>query len=254
MSISAKTVKEKALNILAGRFSPCISLNMSYFFFGYMALVLWMNAAGSIVGHIAPGDYSPVTLIVRAAVSYLLFAFALIVLRVMLAGVSLFYLSLTSGSQMLPYSLFYGFRENFSRSFVISLGVFGPKALCALPFNVLYELYDKTKDEKLMIASIVSFIFALLGELYFSLRFNMSFFMMHDFPRLGAAGILRECSKKMKSRMGDLFRLYIQLVPYYFFGILSFGIGLLWTMPLVWESMAVFYLDMMKKEPVNSQE
>ena len=42
-------------------------------------------------------------------------------------------------------------------------------------------------------------------------------------------------------------------IPYFILGVLSFGIGLLWVYPLVQESYAQFYLDLMRPKKVSDE-
>lgn len=162
-------------------------------------------------------------------------------------GISLFYLSAACGRPNAPGNLFWGFHDNFKRSFIIAgiLSVTG--FLCFLPVQLLQRAYNAKvlTDMSLLPAGGVLQIALLIVYFYITLSLSQSYFLLLDFPQYDAWQIMKLSCKTMRGHKLRLFLLQLSFLPLILLCIPTFGFGTLWLSPYMSMTYALFFLDIM---------
>lgn len=92
---------------------------------------------------------------------------------------------------------------------------------------------------------VTSFFSALLvvPGIIASLSLFLTPYLLKDYPKLSAAGVLRLSRKMMKGHKMQLFKLQLSFLGWIFLNVFTFGIGSLWLTPYMMTAMAAFYQD-----------
>ena len=247
---SSGELKTQALSMMAGRYGGAVMMTLSYFIWIYL-----ISYAGSIISSVilripyfssVNSDLSAD--IIFTVLSALITMFLGIIAEMFTCGICLFYLNLTTGRDAQTADIFRGFRENPSEVFKVAAFLLSPSLVMSIPVNVTSELYILTSDAKWMYISTACFAIAAAGALYVHLTYGIAFFMMLDFPSYSAVRVLKVTRQKMTGNRKRLFVLDLMFVPMFILGILSMGIGLIWIYPVINESRALFFLNLMNPD------
>ncbi len=103
--------------------------------------------------------------------------------------------------------------------------------------------------------SLLSFLFIFLWSLLFVVpgiialyRYSLVYYISIDNPDLTVGAILDKSKNMMKGHKMDLFILYLSFIGWFFLSILTFGLGFLWLVPYMHQTVAEFYIDLKNKE------
>lgn len=77
----------------------------------------------------------------------------------------------------------------------------------------------------------------------FALSLSMTPFVAREQPELSAVECMRRSRQLMKGHKWRLFVLMLTFLGWLLLGILTFGIGLLWVMPYIYQAQVAFYED-----------
>ena len=222
-------------------------LILSYFIWLYLisyagSIISYMLAKIPFVSEVKGGiganiAFSVITSLIAAVFSVLSEMFT--------CGLDLYFLNISTGRDAQNHDLFRGFVREPGIVCRISAFLMLPSILLMIPFNVFSELYSLTADKDHLIISVVFLALSLIVSLYMHLTYGLAFFFMLDFPSYSAGKILGITAQKMKGNRLRLFLLDIRFIPMIILGILSFGLGLLWVYPVIIESHALFFLNLM---------
>lgn len=171
-----------------------------------------------------------------------------IILGVMNAGISLYFLKIACGESFLVKDLFYGYKTDSKKILLISGAVVLCQTLCLGPFQYLCGTYLRTREEKWLLYALAAAAIGLCIYVPVSLGIAMSFYLALDFPQSTGREILIRCWHIMKGQRGRLFCLELSFLPLMFLCVLSFGIGFLWLMPYMQMTYTYFFLDLMTPE------
>lgn len=171
-------------------------------------------------------------------------------------GISLFYLSAACGRPNAPGNLFWGFHDNFKRSFIIA-GILSVTAhLCFLPVQLLQRAYNAKQlmDTNLLLYGGAIQIVLLIIYFYITLTLSQSYFLLLDFPQYDAWQIMKLSCKTMRGhklrlfllQLSFLFLLQLSFLPLILLCIPTFGFGTLWLSPYMSMTYALFFLDIMQ--------
>jgi len=131
-------------------------------------------------------------------------------------GLAAFFLNTARGQQVKFVDFFEGFK-NLGKSFLLYL---------------LYAFFVMLWSLLLVIPGIVKMF-----------SYSMAYFILKDNPEIGAMEAITRSKRMMNGYKGKLFFLYLSFIGWGLLCILSFGIGLLWLLPYMLQSMANFYED-----------
>ncbi|MBR6382177.1 MAG: DUF975 family protein [Lachnospiraceae bacterium] len=225
---------DRSRMFLGGKYKRVISMTLSFFVWNYLFLLFDRMFSSALVAK--PG---------LAFLSYPLSAALSLFGDMLLAGIAFYFLKLSCGQEYSNADLLYGFWEDAPKTFLIAVCSRGPGILAMIPFSVLFNMYETSRVGELLPWVVVSFLLGAAASLVFAMGLGLSFFLMLDFPNYSAFETVSLCWKKMSGQKMRFFLLNLRLLPYLLAGFLSLGIGMLWVFPLVQESYAEFYLDLM---------
>ena len=244
---SSKELKEQSINAMAGRYGGAVMMTLSYMIWIYL-----ISYSGSIFSSMLAKlpFFSGVTVNLLADMIYTLITTLIISLLNILSGmftfgIDLYYLNISTGREAQPADIFAGFRGEPSKVFSISAFLLFPTIILAIPFNMFSEMYMITSDSKYIILACAFLVPSIAAGFYMHLTYGMAYFLLLDFPNYSASKILHLTRKKMYGHRARLLALDFRFIPMILLGILSMGLGMLWVYPLVSESQALFFLNLM---------
>ena len=79
--------------------------------------------------------------------------------------------------------------------------------------------------------------------LILALAYALSFFILKDNPELSAVEVLKKSRMMMRGHKFDLFWLELSFIGWIILGIITLGIGYIWLIPYMYETISVFYED-----------
>lgn len=214
------------------------------FFIGAM---LFIGIASSIISGILTGSFSTDTTVgyvIFEAVSFIITVF----LGLFSVGSALVYLKCACGTPISFTDLFYGFTHNQNQGLILSLAV-NAVNLLMIPVDLYStKVYNETGSYIDLIGTYFGgMAIVLIVELIILLYLMPCFYLMLDYPNKSAGEILSLSFQIMKVHRGRLFLLELSFLPLLLLGVLSF-IGVLWVIPYMNMTYALFYLDIMKPE------
>ena len=247
-------LKDNAKGFLNGKYGSAIGATIIYAVFSN----LMINAASIVTDWIKTlfvklGTTSSGAVIAVFTFSYLLSGIAVIFSSVLMIGASYYYLGIGTGHEPRVSDIFYGFREDFGKNFKAAFGVTLPALVSYIPAFVIYVIYNQTKSKSLLTALVIAAIACTALYIFFDISLKMTFYILVDFPELGAFEALKSSWEKMNGHRMRLFMLELSFIPYILLALLSFGLGILWVYPYIQESIAQFYLDLMNPKTVSGE-
>lgn len=147
-------------------------------------------------------------------------------------------------SQQTGIGMMFGeFTKRPDRYIVGSLMVYGMELACLLPGSLcwLVGLMQGT-----LLASAIGLALYLAGAVVMVivlLRYSLVFFLLVDHPQMGTLEAFQESARLMDGRKGRMFYVYLSFIGMGLLGICSCGLGMLWVLPYMGQTMVNFYLD-----------
>ncbi len=175
---------------------------------------------------------------------------ASIILGVMNAGITLYFLNIACGQPFGTGNLLYGFRTDSSKILTIAGAMIVCRAVCLWPSQYLLQKYLASKEGVWMLAAGIALAVGLCIYIPVSLGIAMSFYLMFDFPQYSGRETLSLCWRVMKGQRVRLFSLELSFLPLWLLCILSFGIGFLWLEPYMQMTYTYFFLDLMNPKEI----
>ncbi|MBQ1897497.1 MAG: DUF975 family protein [Lachnospiraceae bacterium] len=244
---SSKELKQQSINAMAGRYGGAVMMTLSYMIWIYL-----ISYSGSIFTTMISRlpIFSGVQIsiaadMVYALISTLIISFLNILSGMFTFGIDLYYLNISTGRDAQPADIFAGFRGEASKVFKISAFLLFPTIILSIPFNMFSEMYMITSDSRYITIACAFLIPSIAIGFYMHLTYGMAYFLLLDFPKLTASRILHLTRKKMYGHRARLLALDLRFIPMILLGVLSMGIGMLWVYPIVSESQALFFLNLM---------
>lgn len=238
-------LKNMAKDTLQGKYGAAVLILVLYSLItGIVSLFIGMlgNATSATVYGMT-GSSSAITAI--TIIFEILNFVAVAVLRIMEAGIALFFLNVACKHPYAIGNLFHGFSKDSGKALVLS-GVWGLcSTICLYPYQYCLSAYLSSRDMQMLYITFVVMVIGICIYIPVSLSLSQIFYLMLDYPDLSAKEILALSIRMMKGNKGRLFYLNLSFIPMMILGILSFGIGFLWLNPYMRMTEAYFFLDMM---------
>lgn len=180
--------------------------------------------------------------------------FYMLVAYIFSCGAGFLSLKLAAGQDVKASDLFQGFRTKIdicARLFLIRLLI---SALCFSPtvlFATLLSGYFR-HSTVLMILSVLLCLGIVLSTAVM-LALSQVTFIMWDYPGYGLKRIMSTSIRIMKGNRLRLLYLVAGFIPLYILCLLSCGTGFLWLVPYFRETLAQFYLEIVRN-PVSRPE
>lgn len=185
-----------------------------------------------------------------------------IILGPLIAGVNYFFLKLSRKEKTSLEDLFYPFKS-FLRYFLCHLLTTIFSLLWSIPAIIVVVLtitgalfhpsiaevnYHGSKYifTPAVLLIIITFIIICIILGIFLNRYALAHFMLLDNPLLGSYDAIEESVNMMKGYKIKLFLLHLSFIGWWILSIFTLGIGLLWLLPYVRTSTAIFYEDVKK--------
>lgn len=170
---------------------------------------------------------------------------AVIVLGILQAGVTLFYLNIACDQPYVTGNLFYGFKRDSGKALILSAATGLCNAVCLYPCQYCLSAYMNSRDTVMLYAALVAMAVGFCVYVPVSLGLSQVFYLMLDYPDYSAKETLALTFRVMKGNKGRLFYLQLTFIPMMLLCILSFGIGFLWLNPYMQMTYTYFFLDIM---------
>lgn len=251
---SVALLRDEAKGYMNGNYGRAIGVLLLFALFSYVVNMVLASFDEILkVLFVNAGIISNTGMLALEIIYYVINIALSIMLAVLTIGMNLFYLKIGCKVRPAAVDLFAGFRENFPRSLKIAFGVEGPFLLALSPGMVAWAYYNDTNNIMSLYVSIVCLVVGGIIAIFYSISFQMSFFIMHDFADYSASEVLKACWKKMKGNRARLLGLELSFIPYILLVVLTLGIGMLWVYPLMIEARAQFYLDLMNPKKISGE-
>lgn len=244
-------LKDRAKDILTGKYVTSILLlfmrGMFVMFLSNLALSLGRQFSGTLA-RILGTDSS---LIITGA-ALLISLLASILTAVFNVGFTLFFLNLACNKPVNPFYLFYGFQQDFGKSFGISAVLVLVDTICLAPFDIITNHITNTHtlSAPWMPVMAIALIIGFVVRIPLSLGLSQCYFLMLDFPNYSISQILKLSFRVMNGHKKRLFLIELSFLPLMLINVFSWGIGGLWLTPYMNMVHTLFFLDLMnpKKE------
>ncbi|MBR5248935.1 MAG: DUF975 family protein [Lachnospiraceae bacterium] len=243
-------LKNAAKDKLVGNYSEAVLLTMIYGVF-----LIANSVINTFVMYYSPDKENVLLSILLAEITPTGYVMGLgislvlgILLNMLKAGVSLFYLNMACGQSYSIRDLFQAFREHPSKYLLVSLVILLVQFFFALPGYACDYFYLMNPSDQWMVLSYICRIVGQIIVLPFTLAWAQSFRLLLDYPSVSAVEALRKSRQLMKGHKGRLFVLQLSFLPLEIAAIFTIGIGYLWLSPYINMTYTLFYLDLMNPQ------
>lgn len=196
-------------------------------------------------------------------VPLLSFLVQLIVFGPLYLGLAIFSLSLARRQTAQVSLIFEGFKrflDSLIAFVVVNLGflLWGLVTMAPLIVSLLvmvglslplFPEYQRYLAELLTASIVLIFIFCLwalvnfIAQIYVMLSIALTFYLLADHPEINGWDALGHSFRLMKGRRWKLLGLSLRFTGWFLLGLIPFGIGVLWVLPYLEISLALFYDD-----------
>ncbi len=160
-------------------------------------------------------------------------------------GISYLCLKLACGQPGSYMDVFYGFRrENLPKTLLLSAVQVLLNVLCLAPYEYLRTRYLNVQGLQWLLAALLALVIGYAIYIPISLTFDITYYLLLDFPDKKAAEIIRDSFRVIRGHRGRFFLLQCSFIPLYLLCELSLGIGFLWLTPYIHMTLVLFYLDL----------
>ena len=241
-------LKNTAREKLAGKYGNAVVIFLLFFaiqFIGLQAITFPVAFVSAFISVLAGSSQMGIGYYI---VLYLLETAFSIFANMLNTGLALFFLNMACGRTALVSDLVYGYRYLFKKSFAISAILVGLRTLVMLPYDICYFMYATSTDAspKWAYYMVITMIFGSIASLIITLFFSQVYYLLLDFPKHDVKQLFATSVRIMKGRKLKYLYLDFSFLPLELLSILTFGIGALWVSPYRMQTMALFFLDVMK--------
>ena len=167
-----------------------------------------------------------------------------ILLGILMSGKAFLYMNLLYSQPVSTADIFFGFKQHPQKAVVIQSVFVIVDFLVSIPAQIFMILYINKPSSNLMAAMVFALAIGLIINVYISLVYSQSFFILHDFPDRSAKEILSTSRRLMKGNKFRLFYLNVSFIPLYILGCLAMFIPLLWIGVYRYATTCAFYQDL----------
>lgn len=245
-------LKNKAKDRLEGKYGGTIRILLLSAVISWMVRLVINTVSGNTMASVYAMTNSMDAATAISFVFDALLLLANIILGVMNAGITLYFLNLACGQPFSIRDLFYGFKTDSKKILTVSAAMTICQTLCLWPGQYLLQQYLSSKSFAWLFYALAATAVGLCVYIPVSLGIAMSFYLIFDFPQNSGKETLRLCWRIMKGQRGRLFYLELSFLPLMLLCVLSFGIGFLWLEPYMQMTYTYFFLDLMNPQETGS--
>ena len=164
------------------------------------------------------------------------------------AGYCYMQLNLARGREYSLGDLIFFFKNQPDRVIIAGFILAIIQVVAQIPYSYFVYTMDRgtTLEEQMTWMSTISLLMLLsmVLNMLISLPFAMTFYLMADDVNLGGIEALKASARLMKGNMGRYLLLQISFIPLLFLSMFTLYLALLWIIPYMEMSFAVFYQDL----------
>lgn len=169
-----------------------------------------------------------------------------ILLGVLMSGKAYLYMNLMYSQPVSTSDIFFGMKQQPQKAVIIQSVFAVVDFMLGIPTQILLLRYQTTPSMNAMAAVIFALGIAMIVNVYVSLVYSQSFFILHDFPDRSAKEILATSRRLMKGSKIRLFYLAVTFIPLYMLGCITMFIPLLWVSVYRYATFCAFYQDLIE--------
>ncbi len=177
-----------------------------------------------------------------------------ILLGTLVSGKAYLYMNLMYSQSVSTSDVFFGLRQQPQKAVLIQSVFVLIDFLVSLPSQILLIRYQTAPTGNAVSALIFALAFGLIINVYVSLVYSQSFFLLHDFPDKSAKEILSASRQLMKGNKFRLFYLNVTFLPLYLLGCITMFVPLLWISVYRYATSCAFYQDLIANAASASSE
>ncbi len=228
--------KEKSL----GRYGTLIGANLLILAIQILAMTITtVSSGGSII-----------LIVINSLISIIVS----ILLGLLVSGKAYLYMNLMYSQSVSTSDVFFGLRQQPQKAVLIQSVFVLIDFLVSLPSQILLIRYQASPSDSAVSALIFALAFGLIINVYVSLVYSQSFFLLHDFPDKSAREILSASRQLMKGNKFRLFYLNVTFLPLYLLGCITMFVPLLWISVYRYATSCAFYQDLIANAASGSTE
>lgn len=238
-------LKNKAKDTLEGKYRGAISVILLSSVISWMVRFSISTVESNTLNSIYVMTGSEAALWTTTFMFDIILLLAAVILGVMNAGITFYFLKLACGQPFSVRDLFYGYKTDSKKILSIAAAMVSCEAICLWPCQHLAKNYFSSREFSWLIYALIALVIGLCIYIPVSLGIAMSFYLMFDFPQKSGKETLVLCWRLMKGKRLRLLWLDLSFLPLMLLCVLSFGIGFLWLQPYMQMTYTFFFLDMM---------
>lgn len=238
-------LKNMAKDRLQGKYGAAVLILFLYSLIthGVSLFISMIANMTTATAYAMTGSMTTVTVI--TIIFELISLIAVIVMGILQAGITLFFLNMACSQPYATGNLFYGYKTDSGKTLILSAAVGLCNAICLYPCQYCMSAYLQSRDIRMLYAAILVMIIGFCVYVPVSLGLSQVFYLMLDYPDRTAKDTLALTFQVMKGNKGRLFYLQLSFIPMMILCILSFGVGFLWLNPYMQMTYTCFFLDIM---------
>ncbi len=167
-----------------------------------------------------------------------------ILLGTLMSGKAYLYMNLLYSQTVSTSDIFFGLKQNPQKAVIIQSVFVLLDFLVTIPSQIVLILYLNSGSANLLSALIFVLALGLIINVYVSLMYSQSFFILHDFPDRSAKEILSLSRNLMNGNKFRLFYINVSFIPLYILGCISLFVPLLWIGVYRYATNCAFYQDL----------
>lgn len=238
-------IKNQAKDTLEGRYRGAMLIIFLSGAISWMVRMSISIVGGNMAGSIYMTTRSETGVLAVSVFFEAILILASVILGVMNAGITLYFLKLACGQPLALGDLFYGYKSDSKKTLAIAGAMVLCQVICLGPYQHFVQRFLDGWEIQSLLYALIALAVGLCAYIPLSLGISMSFYLMFDFPQKSGKEILLLCWRIMKGKRLRLFCLELSFLPLMALCILSFGIGYLWLRPYMQMTYTFFFLDMM---------
>ncbi|MEG0214942.1 MAG: DUF975 family protein [Hungatella sp.] len=176
-----------------------------------------------------------------------------------LPGMNRLYLNLCKREPSSVLDIFYGFRHNFGKFFLVALAISLVLTALQVPLQILAQalslpsIYDRLSVEFYGIFLCLYVLMILLVYLYIALNFPWFYLILVENPEKSISEALGESRNLMRGHKRHYVRLWLSFIAWFLLGYMTLGIGFFWLIPYYSCTYIQFYWDLRQQANLLEQ-
>ena len=170
-----------------------------------------------------------------------------ILLGILVSGKAYLYMNLVYSQTISASDIFFGLRQHPEKAVTLQSLFVLVDFVASLPAKLIMFFFYRSQSTSLYIALLVVLVVGIIVDVYVSLTYSQSFFLLHDFPDRSAKELLLTSRNLMQGNRLRFLYLNLSFIPIYLLGVVSLFIPLLWISVYRYASVAAFYQDLIAR-------